>query len=131
MTDIAAASKLPNTPQAWHNGGFVTNLGGARHRACAQPAPLRGDACRFAPRSERTTPTVSVFGSTGQVPPGVEGVVRCHVKREEPLRGSRRSESLHLALSAPNADMCPFDPIILPTTLVMPGRQPKIPEAAA
>jgi len=41
---------------------------------------------RFAPRSERAIPTVSVLGCTGQVPPAVEGVVRRSVKREESLR---------------------------------------------
>ena len=65
--------------------GLVTNSVGARDQPFFMQR-LRGDACRFAPRSERTIPKVSVLSCTGQVPPAVEGVVRRSVKREESLR---------------------------------------------
>jgi hypothetical protein len=59
---------------------------------------------------------------------GVEDVVRCSVKREEPLRRSRRPETLHPTFSTTNVDVRSFETIVLPARLMMPGRQPKIPE---
>ena len=69
-----------------------------------------------------------MIGGRGQVAAGIEGVVRRVVEREESLPRPRRPESLHPAFSTADVDMRSLDAIVLPTRLVMPSRQPKIPE---
>ena len=80
------------------------------------------------PDCEGLVTAVSVFSGGDEMTAGVEGVVGRRVQREESLRCTGRPEALHLSFSTANVDMRSFDAIVLPTSLMMPGRQSKISE---
>ena len=61
----------------------------------------------------------------------VEGVVNGGMDVEKTLRGSRRLEPLHLALSSPHDLMGVFSAVVLPDPLLMRAGQAKMPQGRA
>jgi hypothetical protein len=84
---------------------------------------LRDSAHGFVPETQRCLSTVSVIGSAAKMSANVECVVGGFVHREKTLRCAGRPETLHPALATPHIYMRAFDPIVLPTRLVVPDGQ--------
>jgi hypothetical protein len=93
--------------------------------------PVSGDGNRMLPLDGGFGSENPKGGPRDEMTLMVEGVVDGGMDVEKSLRGSRRLEPLHLALSSPHDLMGVFSAIVLSEAAIMRAREAQLPESRA